>query len=255
MDLRLDFPPAGTYTSPRQIARVATESWIERELPCLGCGRHPLARNPANTRAEDFRCLECEEPFELKSRRGHHGSAVVDGAYATLRATVEAGTAPNLLLLGYDPTAGEVSELSVVHRSLWTPLAIVPRRPLPPSARRHGWVGCTIRLDLLPESSLIPIVRGGREEPPGEIRAAWDRYRFLDRSPPEFRGWGADVLACLGRLPNRLFSLSDAYGFERELGALHPQNRNVRPKIRQQLQILERHGLLRRVRPGLYQRV
>jgi type II restriction enzyme len=39
--------------------------------------------------------------------------------------------------------------------------------------------------------------------------------------------------------------LSDSYGFEGHLTWLHPHNRNVRTKIRQQLQVLRDHGIIR----------
>jgi type II restriction enzyme len=44
--------------------------------------------------------------------------------------------------------------------------------------------------------------------------------------------------------PSDSFATADVYAFERELEQLHPDNRNVRPKIRQQLQILRDAGFL-----------
>ena len=90
------------------------------------------------------------------------------------------------------------------------------------------------------------------------------------------RGWTLDVLnairrlveergvhaASTSRLPSTLkrtevrapseFATSDAYIFERELEQLHPENRNVRPKIRQQLQILRDAGLLLHIERGVW---
>jgi type II restriction enzyme len=43
----------------------------------------------------------------------------------------------------------------------------------------------------------------------------------------------------------------DIYAFTRELEQLHPGNRHVRDKIRQQLQVLRDLGLLLHVGPGL----
>ena len=40
------------------------------------------------------------------------------------------------------------------------------------------------------------------------------------------------------------FSNEDIYAFERELEALHPGNRHIRDKIRQQLQVLRDRGFL-----------
>ncbi len=52
------------------------------------------------------------------------------------------------------------------------------------------------------------------------------------------RGWTLDVLNVLRNLRDSRFSLQDIYAYEAQLAALHPANRNVRPKIRQQLQVL-----------------
>jgi len=46
------------------------------------------------------------------------------------------------------------------------------------------------------------------------------------------------------RCPTNDFTTADVYSFERELEALHPDNRHVRDKIRQQLQVLRDTGLL-----------
>jgi type II restriction enzyme len=48
------------------------------------------------------------------------------------------------------------------------------------------------------------------------------------------------------------FELDDVYRFEQRLGALYPGNNNVRPKIRQQLQVLRDHGYLEFLGRGRY---
>lgn len=65
------------------------------------------------------------------------------------------------------------------------------------------------------------------------------------RSLPQRRG-GTD------RLPE--FTLSDVYAHEAALAALYPGNHNVRPKIRQQLQVLRDRGWLEFNGRGTYQR-
>jgi type II restriction enzyme len=51
------------------------------------------------------------------------------------------------------------------------------------------------------------------------------------------------------------FTLADMYRFERRLNGMHRRNRNVRPKIRQQLQVLRDRGLLDFVGKGKYRLV
>ena len=49
--------------------------------------------------------------------------------------------------------------------------------------------------------------------------------------------------------------LGDMYAFEQRLSALHPDNRNIRPKIRQQLQVLRDLQMLSFSGGGNYARV
>ncbi len=51
------------------------------------------------------------------------------------------------------------------------------------------------------------------------------------------------------------FSLEDVYACEAQLAALYPGNNNVRPKIRQQLQVLRDQGYLAFEGRGRYRRV
>jgi type II restriction enzyme len=66
------------------------------------------------------------------------------------------------------------------------------------------------------------------------------------------RGWTLDVLNAIRRLGKTDFTTTDAYAFTRELEQLHPDNRHVRDKIRQQLQVLRDIGLLLHVDRGLW---
>jgi hypothetical protein len=53
-------------------------------------------------------------------------------------------------------------------------------------------------------------------------------------------------------VPTNTFTTTDVYAFERELEKLHPDNRHVRDKIRQQLQVLRDLGLLLHVERGVW---
>jgi type II restriction enzyme len=48
------------------------------------------------------------------------------------------------------------------------------------------------------------------------------------------------------------FTLQDLYDHESYLQRLHPRNQNVRPKIRQQLQVLRDLGMIEFTSPGKY---
>jgi len=51
-----------------------------------------------------------------------------------------------------------------------------------------------------------------------------------------------------GREPALTFTNADVYAHERELAKLHPDNRHIKDKIRQQLQVLRDLGIL--TKPG-----
>ncbi|MHA2062684.1 MAG: Dam-replacing domain protein [Candidatus Sifarchaeia archaeon] len=63
----------------------------------------------------------------------------------------------------------------------------------------------------------------------------------------------ADVLASIRKLDKAIFTLAEAYTFEDELARLHPRNKHIRPKIRQQLQVLRDHGIVNFLGKGIYQ--
>ena len=68
----------------------------------------------------------------------------------------------------------------------------------------------------------------------------------------EKRGWTLDVLNVVRSLGKQEFQLSDVYAHSDELARLHPDNRHVNPKIRQQLQVLRDLRLLEFLTPGHY---
>jgi type II restriction enzyme len=51
---------------------------------------------------------------------------------------------------------------------------------------------------------------------------------------------------------HRTFSLADVYAHADTLAKLHPANRHIQPKIRQQLQVLRDWGLVEFVGGGAY---
>jgi hypothetical protein len=53
-------------------------------------------------------------------------------------------------------------------------------------------------------------------------------------------------------VPTNTFTTADVYAFTRELESLHPDNRHVRDKIRQQLHVLRDLGLLLHIERGVW---
>ena len=121
---------------------------------------------------------------------------------------------------------------------------------LRPTARRAGWVGCNIVLDKISVNARIPIIQDGKVRPKQAVRDDYERLRPLEKLKVEKRGWTLDVLNVVCSLGKKEFSLQDVYAHTSALAALHPDNHNVQPKIRQQLQELRDLGFLTFDGPG-----
>ena len=120
------------------------------------------------------------------------------------------------------------------------------------TARRAGWVGCNIVLGEIPDSGKIFYVRDGLPLPRREVMEKWRATLFLRDKGVEARGWLIEVMKCVEAIGRTAFTLDDVYAFEDRLAALYPGNRHVRPKIRQQLQVLRDQGYLDFVGRGRY---
>jgi len=167
------------------------------------------------------------------------------------RAIVE-GRTPNLLALHYNPAEWRVESLFLFPRFVITLSIIDKRRPLSPSARRHGWVGCDFALDRLPVDAKITLVGAREAVSPQHVREQYAALRPLERLRHESRGWTMDVLHVVRELGKREFQLSEVYESREQLACLHPHNRHIEPKIRQQLQRLRDRGFLEFLGPGRY---
>ncbi len=240
-----------SYTSNSQRARVVSEAWVLRNGYCLACKCDSLLQTAANTRTKDFMCPQCSHGYELKSKRGAFGSRIADGAFSAMMETIRAGRTPSFLLLEYSST-WEVQDLTALHHSLITQDCIEERKALGPMARRAGWIGCNIILPKVALEGRIQLVTDGNPQTREASRTAFARLQFLSRMPAKRRGWAASLLNLLRQLPDDRFSLNDAYLFEAHLAKLYPENKNVRPKIRQQLQVLRDAGIIKFEARGLY---
>jgi type II restriction enzyme len=161
-----------------------------------------------------------------------------------MRRAIEEDRTPNLFALHYLPQAWKVRSLILIPRFAFSTSMLEKRKPLGPRARRAGWVGCNIVLANIAPDARIPIVADGIACSATEVRRHYARLRPLANLSLEKRGWTLDVLKVVRSLSKQEFSLSDVYTFEDELARLHPANRHIRDKIRQQLQVLRDMGFV-----------
>lgn len=251
MDLQYKPELASGYKAASQIARVLSEDWCSRELYCPACDSNRLVQSKANTPAVDFVCPQCGQPFQLKSLRSWNPRKIPDAGYEAMIRAIQNDKTPNLLVLQYSRD-WFVRNVMLVPHFFFSETIIEKRKPLGGHARRAGWIGCNILLGQVPPDGKIAMVSAGLPAPQRCVRSEFLRLRGLAEIPPSVRGWAVDVLNVVRRLGKVEFSLKELYESEAMLKAAHPRNENIRPKIRQQLQVLRDLGLLEFSRRGHY---
>ncbi len=249
--LQCDLDRGSRYTSSTQIARVVSEHWCSENLYCAACDANRLDEAAANTKVLDFRCPTCSEPYQVKSQKNLNLRRIVDGSYSTMLAAVRDNTAPNLVILHYGHN-WSIQNLVLVPSLFFTESVLQRRTPLSPQARRAGWIGCNIVLSNVPRDGKIAMVWDEKIVPVKAVREAYKRYQKLESVRWDVRGWTLDVLRIARNVGTSEFTLDQVYAHERDLETLHPQNRNIRPKIRQQLQVLRDLNILEFVGNGKY---
>jgi len=240
------------YTSRSQQARKITEGWIARNGYCLRCDCDRLTPTTANTQTRDFTCQQCSHGYELKSKLGRFSSKVLDGAYGAMLNTIREGRTPTFLLLEYS-SSWSVDGLRAIHHSLITETAVQARKPLSASARRAGWTGCNIVLPAIAIQGQIPLLVGGSPIPRHLPRHAFAKLEQLSALSANKRTWAAAILRFTERM-NQTFTLQDIYRYEQEIQQMFPNNGHIRPKVRQQLQVLRDAGLLTFLGGGRYEK-
>jgi type II restriction enzyme len=247
-------PTAGLdqYKSLSQRARVATEAWAEINLYCASCTSRRIQSAPHNNPVVDFLCPACRAPYQLKSRSGPIAARIVDAGYDQMCRAIREDRTPNLLVMHYDLAAWRVLNLILIPRFAFSEAAVEKRKPLSAGARRAGWIGCNILLGRIPDEARLPLIKNGQPLSSAAVRRGYRRIKPLAAIEPQRRGWTLDVLAAVRSLGKQSFTLDEVYSLEPSLAELHPDNRHVRDKIRQQLQLLRDVGLLSFTGGGTY---
>ncbi len=241
------------YSSPSQRIRIQSERWVDQFVYCPSCGNVGVDQYPNNKPVADFVCTVCLEDYELKSKSGTLGAKIVDGAYSTMIDRLQSRDNPNFFFLTYNLSDYSIRNFCVIPKHFIAPHLIEKRQPLSPTAKRAGWVGCNILLSSIPQSGKIFYIQNSEVIPKQIVLSEWQRTLWL-RHETEFsaKGWLLDVMRCIDKIGQRSFSLQQLYSYEGELSLLHPDNKHIRDKLRQQLQILRDRGYLEFVSPGYY---
>lgn len=255
MDLNLIADSIENYHSGTQIARVLTEKWVEDNMFCPRCGNLHIRHFPNNQPVADFFCPLCGCQYELKSRRGSITRKVADGAYETMIRRITDNDNPDFFFMNYSKTELKVKDFIFVPKHFFVPDIIEKRKPLSETARRAGWVGCNILIDKIPAQGRIPIIADSNILDISCVVEKVNKSKVLEINDINSRGWLMDILNCVNKVPAQLFTLKDIYSFENMLQRKYPNNHNIRPKIRQQLQFLRNKGFLEFLGKGKYRKI
>jgi len=273
---------ATAYKSGSQKAGNVTEAWGADNFYCPNCSSPKLDWLKPGTKANDYQCPSCKFWFQLKSQKTRITRTITDGAYQAMMDALREDRSPNFYFLHYDLATWTVRNLLLIPHFAFPPSAIIKRKPLSPTARRAGWVGCNFDLTRIPAEARIAIITsqpdaspapglpnprasvlecGGPPPlfpvghgvaknmrtliiPPEEVREKFRHIKPLAEIPIEKRGWMLDVLNVVRKLGKQEFTNQDVYALELYFKELYPHNNFIRDKIRQQLQDLARAGFL-----------
>lgn len=253
MDVSIKINSVNRYKSPSQKIRVITESWVSNNAYCPNCGNINIDKYQNNKPVADFFCSHCKEEYELKSKKNTIGNKIVDGAYRSMTERLISNTNPNLLLLNYDLIQLEIKNFYVIPKYFFIPDIIEIRKPLSPTARRAGWIGCNILIQEIPEAGKIYLIKDSRTVPKEKVLADWKRTLFLrEEKDANTKGWLFDVMNCIEKIGKTGFTINEIYSFETSLQEKHKSNKHIKAKIRQQLQILRDKNFLEFTGRGKY---
>lgn len=252
MNLNLNTKLGDNYKSASQKARVLTESWVLSEIYCPNCGNN-INNYDNNKPVADFYCNHCSEDFELKAKKDKIGNKVSAGTYSEMIKRINSPEKPHFFFMQYLIEVWRVNDFFVVPKHFFISDIIEKRPPLKASAKRAGWVGANILFSKIPKAGQIFYVENGKEIDKKDVLAKWQKTVFLKSiKRRDAKGWILDIMNGIDSLDKKEFTLQEIYNFEQDLSIIHPENNNIKPKIRQQLQFLRDKGYLEFVAPGVY---
>lgn len=254
MDLSFNLNLAQGYTSNSQIARLLTENWVMKNSYCPGCGELSLNEFENNRPVADFYCKNCNEEYELKSKKGKLSNIISDGAYSTMIERINSENNPNFFFLTYTKN-WMVNNFIIIPKQFFTPEIIIKRPPLKETARRAGWIGCNIDISKVSEAGKVYLVKNSAIIDKKIVKEEFKKTLFLRSKTKDVKGWILDIMNCIDSIQKDSFTLDEMYQFEEKLKFKYPNNNFIKDKIRQQLQILRDKDIIEFLGRGKYKKV
>jgi len=250
MQILLNTKISDRYNNNSQKIRVLTEDWVGREIFCPMCG-NDLIKHENNKKVADFFCHKCNEDYELKSKKNKITNNIMDGSYNAMIERIQSNNNPNFFFLNYDVKKFIVNNFIVIPKYFFVPDMIIKRKN--GLKNRPNYIMCNIDLSRIPQTGKIFYIKNQKIELKSKILNNWQKTLFL-REQKELlsKGWILDVMNCIDKLGINEFKLDEVYKFENVLQTKHPDNKHIKDKIRQQLQLLRDKGYLSFVSRGKY---
>lgn len=240
------------YTSIPKKIWIMSEDWTEKNIFCPNCG-NAIRNLENNKKVSDFLCEKCRENFEQKASKTEFKNKVISSEYFTLIERLKSDTKPHFFFLHYLEANYKVNNFFVVPKYFFVPEIIEKRKPLSENARRAGWTGSNILFSKIPEVAKIFYVQNGDIKEKNEVLKKWEKINFFKEvKQTKSKGWILDIMNIIDSFNKKEFTLEEVYAFENDLKLLHPENNNIKPKIRQQLQFLRDKGYLEFLEKGRY---
>lgn len=238
MNLSFEQSLSKNYTNNSQKIRAMSEPWTVQNIFCPNCG-HELSELENNKKVSDFLCKNCLENFEQKASKNKFKNKVLASEYYSLIQRLEATDKPHFFFLHYLDVIFSVNDFFVVPKYFFVSEIIEKRKPLSNNAKRAGWTWANILFSQIPSSWKIYYVEDGKIISKEKILQKWEKTKFLKEIKRDnLKWWILDIMNCIDSLNKTDFKLKEIYAFEKDLEILHPENKNIKPKIRQQLQFL-----------------
>jgi len=245
MNLNFQTSLANSYKNNSQKIRAMSEPWTVENIFCPNCGSK-LSELENNKKVSDFLCENCLENYEQKASKHKFKNKVLSSEYYSLINRLKAIDKPNFFFLHYLDGVFSVNDFFVVPKYFFVSEIIEKRKPLSVSAKRAGWTGSNILFSKIPNSGKIYYIEDWKEISKKEILEKWQKTAFLkDIKKDNLKGWILDIMNCIESLNKNEFSLQEIYKFENDLKIIHPENNNIKAKIRQQLQFLRDKNYLK----------
>lgn len=252
MILELNPELAVWYKSNSQKIRKISEPWTEENIFCPNCWNH-LINLENNKPVSDFLCENCTENYEQKASKHKFKNKVLSSEYYTLIERLSSKEKPHFFFLHYLEKNYQVNDFFVVPKYFFVPEIIEKRKPLSDKAKRAWWVGSNILFWEIPNFWKIYYVEDGKENSQKEILEKWEKTKFFEEiKQVKSKWWVLDIMNIVESLAKKEFELQDIYNFENDLRILHPENNNIKAKIRQQLQVLRDKWYLEFLERGRY---